>query len=262
MTLFGLPVFESLATTQIVALALVFGASFFVKGVFGYGAVPLLIVTGSFVVEPHHIVVLAALTNLLTHAQYLPDGLAHGRRDITLRLAVTLVPTIALGVWIFARMGGASLNVIAGLVILASIIADARNLLNPLAPWVRANARLAAPVFGFIAGLISGIIGAGAVSFISLFVRIFAPDKQGFRATIILVTAVILVWRSIVLAATGQATLTIALEAAIMLPGGLIAGVVGARLSRRLSDASFFSAYRLVLSVGAVAMIARGLMAL
>jgi len=58
------------------------------------------------------------------------------------------------------------------------------GLLDPLAPWVHANARIAAPVFGTVAGLISGIIGAGAVTFISLLILIFAPGRKGFLATV------------------------------------------------------------------------------
>jgi uncharacterized membrane protein YfcA len=88
-----------------------------------------------------------------------------------------------------------------------------------------------------VAGLISGIIGAGAVTFISLLILIFAPGRKGFLATIILVTAVIPVWRTVVLSVTRQATVTIALKALLLLPGGALAGVLGARLSRRLTKA-------------------------
>lgn len=258
MTMFGLPIFDDLSHAQLFMLFAVFTGAFFIKGVFGYGAVPLLIVAGSLVVEPHHAVVLAALTNLLTHIQYMPEGIAHGQRALTLRLGVFLLPSIAIGVWVFAQLNGASLSILAGAVILGSVYADWRRLLDPLAPWVRANARIAAPAFGTVAGLISGIIGAGAISFISLFVRIFAPERQGFRATIILITAIILFWRTVMLSITGQATVSIALEALLLLPGGVIAGALGARLSRSLTDTTFFAAYRIVLMLGAALLIYRG----
>jgi uncharacterized membrane protein YfcA len=247
---------------QLLMLFAVFSSAFFIKGVFGYGAVPLLIVAGSFVVEPHHAIVLAAMTNLMTHIQYMPEGIANGQRALVVRLGIFLLPSIAVGVWVFGQLDGAALSMLAGAVILGSVFADWRGLLDPLAPWVRNHARVATPIFGVIAGLISGIIGAGAVSFISLFVRIFAPDRQGFRATIILVTAVILCWRTLVLSIAGQVTLTITLEALILLPGGAIAGFLGARLTRRLTDKSFFAAYRVLLMLGAVLMFYRGATAL
>ncbi|MBM9593169.1 sulfite exporter TauE/SafE family protein [Roseitranquillus sediminis] len=259
MQLLAAAPFEALSSTGIVALVLVYSASFFVKGIFGYGAVPILIVAGSFVITPHQAVVLAAVTNLMTHVQYMPDGLRHGQRGLVVRLAIFLLPAIAVGVWIFSRIDGASLSVVTGLIILLSILADAFGLFDPLAPFVRRNVRTIGPAFGTVAGLISGIVGAGAISFISLYVRVFAPDRQGFRATIILVTAVILVWRTAMLALSGHLTHTLFAEALLLLPPGLLAGWIGARVSRRISDRGFFAAYRAVIALGAGLLILRGL---
>lgn len=258
MTVFDVPVFDGLATAQILALGLVFAASFFVKGVFGYGAVPLLIVAGSFVVEPHHAVVLAAVSNVLTHLQYLPSGFREGRTRLAGQLALFILPMIVIGVWIFSRIGGDSLNMFAGAVILASIAFDSFGWLDRIAPFVRRNVRVVGPAFGMLAGLISGMIGAGSISFISLYIKVLVPDRAAFRATIILVTGAILVWRIFILSLSGMVTHGIVAEALLLLPGALLAGVVGARVSRRLSDRSFFAAYRAVLAFGAAAMILRG----
>lgn len=255
--IFGIAPFAALSPLEITLLVSVYAAAFFVKGVFGYGAVPFLIVVGSFLVEPHQAVVLAALCNLMLHLPYMPDGLAHGQRDLTVRMGVFLLPSIAFGVWVFSRIDGAALGALAGGIIMFSVIADARGLLDPLAPWVRAHKRVAAPVFGILAGLISGIIGAGAVAFISLFVRIFAPDRHSFRATIILVTAVILVWRTTMLAATGHVNPTILVEAVLLLPGGLVCGFIGARVAYGMKDTLFFQAYRVMLVIGAALMLFR-----
>jgi uncharacterized protein len=261
VSVFGVEVFAGLLAWHVVALAIVYAAAFFVKGVFGYGAIPVLIVAGSFLVEPHHAVVLAAVTNLATHVQYLPRGFRHGKTDLVLSLAVYLVPAIAIGVWVFAQLDGASLSVLAGAIILASVIADARGTLDPLAPWVRQNTRIAAPVFGTFAGLVSGIVGSGAIAFITLYVRIFAQDRHSFSATIILVTAVILVWRTAALTYAGEITWVIVGEALLLLPGGLLAGWIGARVASRLSDRLFFRFYRAVLVLGAALMMLRGLFA-
>jgi len=239
-------------------LVALYAAAFFIKGLFGYGAVPLLIVGGSFVVTPHHAVVLAAVANLLTHVQYMPDGLRLGQVKLVAWLAVFVVPAIALGVWVFARLDGGNLSVLAGAIILGSILMDWFRLLDPIAPFVRANVRMVGPAFGLVSGLISGIVGAGAIAFISLYVRIFAPDRQGFRATIILITGVILLWRSIVLTFNGLIDLTVLGEALVLLPGAVLVGLFGRYVSARISDRGFFTAYRFVLLFGAAMMIARG----
>ncbi|GGE30934.1 hypothetical protein GCM10007276_05140 [Agaricicola taiwanensis] len=258
--IFGVTAFEGATLIQVLSLVVIFGAAFFVKGVFGYGAVPLLIVAGSFVVGPHHAVLLAAVTNVMSHIQFIPDGLRYGRRDVVLRLTIVLVPSIAVGVLIFARISGGALSVLAGAVILASVLIDARGWLEPLRPLVEKHVRIVSPVFGLVAGLISGVIGAGSISFISLFLKFFAPDRETFRGTLILVTAVVLVWRVCMLAIAGEIGLQIVTEALLLLGPGLITGLVGRRVSKRLSDRTFFTAFQVVLCCGAVVLLFRGAM--
>ena len=255
----GLEPFLDAAPWQIAVLAATYAGAFLVKGVFGYGAVPILIVAGSFVLEPHHAVVLAAVSNLTTHLQYLPEGLREGRRGLVWRLAIFVVPAILVGVWVFARLEGDGLSVIAGAIILFSVGLDGSGILEKLAPYVRERAATIGPIFGILAGLMSGIVGAGSVAFLSLYIRVFAGDRVSFRATTILMTAVILVWRTCVLTAAGFVTATVVLEAAILLPFGVLAGWLGGRLSGTMSDRAFFAAYRTVLVLGAGLMVWRGL---
>jgi len=250
--------FAGLHAVQVALLVALYAAAFFIKGLFGYGAVPLLIVGGSFLVTPHHAVVLAAVANLLTHIQYMPDGLRRGQVRPVAWLAVFLVPAIAAGIWVFAWLDGPGLGMLAGAVILGSILIDWLRLLDPLAHFVRANMRVVGPLFGVVSGLIAGIVGAGAVIFVSLYIRILAPDRQGFRATIVLVTGVIVLWRNLVLALRGFIDLTLFLEALLLLPGALLIGLVGRRAAARMSDRWFFAIYRIAIALGAGLMILRG----
>lgn len=259
MEFFGIAPFEGLSLAQIAALVAVYFGAFFVKGVFGFGAVPLLIVAGSFVVDPHQAVILAAVTNLMTHSVYMPEGWRNGQRGLVGRLAIFVVPAIAVGVAVFARLGGDSLSVLAGIIILGSILVDAFGLLDPLAPRVRRQAWIVGPIFGVLTGFISGLVGAGSIAFVGLYIRIFAPDKTGFRATIILMTAVIMVWRTSVMVFAGLITLALVAQALLLLPGALLSGAIGARLAGRLTDRGFFAAYRAVLCAGAALMIWRGI---
>lgn len=260
MVLADIAPFAGLAGAQIAAMAAIYAVSFFVKGMFGYGAVPLLIVAGSFVVEPHHAVLLAALTNLMTHAQYLPEGFRHGHRRQVAWLALFLMPSIVAGVWVFARLDGSNLNLLAGLVILVSVLVDWFRLLDPLAPYVRANVRLVGPVVGTVSGVISGVIGAGAVSVLSLYVRMIAPGRHEFRSTIVLISGVILLWRIFVLTLAGFVDLTLAAEALLLLPVAVAGGFAGQRVFGLMNDGVFFNGYRLVLVLGSALMVVRGLM--
>lgn len=257
----GLSLFPGMGAVEIAALAAIWATAFGVKGVFGLGAIPILIVGGTFVLEAHHIVVLAAVSNLMTQVQLMPDGFRHGRRPLVLGLAVFVLPAVVFGVWIFGQLSGPNLSTLAGAIILVSMAIDQFRLLDPLHPLVRSRQRVVGPIVGILTGLIAGVIGAASVAFASLYVRAFVEGRQEFRATMILMVSVLLVWRIGVLAVNGHVTGAIVAEAALLLPIGLLAGYVGRRATQGLSDADYFTWYRIALSVGAVLMIYRGLTA-
>ncbi len=255
----GIPVFEDMTVLQVAALAGVYASAFLIKGVFGFGAVPLLIVGGTFVTEAHHAVVLAAVSNLLTHIQLMPHGIRHGRRQLVLRLAIFILPSVILGVWIFGQLSGPDLTALAGAIILMSMVMDQFRLLDPLHPFVRRHERVAGPTFGTLTGLIAGVVGAASIAFASLYIRVFVTDRHEFRSTLILLIAVVLTWRTTMLGAGGHITWAILIEAAILLPFGLAAGFAGGKVTDRMSDGDYFTWYRAALSFGAILMIYRGL---
>jgi uncharacterized membrane protein YfcA len=119
--------------------------------------------------------------------------------------------------------------------------------------------RSSGPAFGTITGLIAGVVGAASIAFVSLYIRVFVTERHEFRATLILMIAVILSWRTGMLAVSGHVTWVILLEAAVLLPGGFVAGYLGGKITDRLSDGDYFTWYRAALSFGAILMIYRGL---
>jgi uncharacterized membrane protein YfcA len=259
MEIAGIPIFPEMTGLEIAALAAIYASAFMIKGVFGFGAVPLMIVGGTFVVEAHHAVVLAAISNLMTHVQLMPNGIRHGRKPLVLKLAIFVLPAIILGVWIFGRLSGPNLSVLAGAIILMSMAMDQFRLLDPLHPLVRRHQGIVGPVFGTITGLIAGVVGAASIAFVSLYIRAFVPGRQEFRSTLILLIGIVLMWRISVLGVSGHVTTTILIEAALLLPFGLVAGYLGSLVTERLSDGDYFTWYRAALSFGAILMIYRGL---
>lgn len=259
MEIGGIALFEGMTGVQIAALAAIYASAFLIKGVFGFGAVPLLIVGGNFVTDAHHAVVLAAVSNFITHLQLIPSGVRQGRRKLVFRLAIFILPAVVVGVWIFGRLSGPDLTALAGAIILFSMILDQFRLLDPLHPLVRRHEPVVGPAFGTITGLIAGVVGAASIAFVSLYIRVFVTERHEFRATLILMIAVILSWRTAMLGAGGHITWVILLEAAVLMPGGFVAGYIGGKVTDRLSDGDYFTWYRAALSFGAILMIYRGL---
>lgn len=259
LEIFGLSPFAGFTTWQTVGLLALYFVIFLLKGVFGYGITAALVVGGSLVVPPHHAVVLAALTNLLNQVQFLPAGIRDGDRKAALYLNWWVLPAIAVGVWLFTTMDSRGLDLAIGLFIFALVLVETLGLMHRATPWVAARARVAGPVAAVFSGLIAGFIGAGAVIFLSIYVRILCPEKVRFRATMVLISTIFSIWRVALLVVAGLLTATIALEALLLVPLAGIAGWLGTRAMMRLPGGMFFGLYQAMLLAAAALLVWRGL---
>jgi len=259
MTVLGVTAFAEVGPAGMTALALIFFFAFFLKGVFGYGAVPALVVLGSLVVPAHTAILLAALTNFVSHLQYVPESLREGDRRLALGLIVYFFPSIIVGVWLFHGLDADTLGLVTGLIMLAIIGAEARGVFAHMVEHVRQRARRYAAVSGSLAGLVAGLIGTGAMVFVTPYVRLFQPEKRAFRATVLLLAGAMVTWRICVLALTGAFSAELLLEALLLAPIGMLAGWAGSRMVDRLPARVFFGGYQILLAVGAALLVLRGL---
>ena len=61
MTVVDVPLFEGVSDVGILLLVALYFLAFVIKGIFGFGAIPPLVVFGALITEPHHAVLLAAV---------------------------------------------------------------------------------------------------------------------------------------------------------------------------------------------------------
>lgn len=257
--LLGALPFHGLSAAQIAGVAGVYALAFLMKGIFGYGAVSALVVGSSLFIPPHHAVLLAALSNVFTQIQFVPAALREGDRALALRLAVWVLPSIVFGVWVFSRTGETGLGLMIGVFILLLVLLEMAGLLNRLGPLIESNQRLSGPLASVVAGVTAGMIGAGGVIFLSIYVRLICPLKERFRGTILLVGSVFIFWRAAVLTAMGLLSMTLLAEALLLLPIAYVAGRIGTALMRVMPDPLFFKLYQLVLIAAALLMIGQSL---
>lgn len=248
-----------LSLEQLALLACVYCLAFTIKGVFGYGAAPALIILGSTVVPPHHAVLLAGVSNLISQVQFIPEALRHGDRKLSLIMALSLLPATLLGVWWFASIGSSDLSLVAGVIIMGVLLLEMSGLAEKAGPALQANRHVVGPFVGFASGIISGLIGAGSLIFMSVYIRFCVPEKLAFRATMMLIATLLIFWRTGTLAVGGLLSLELLAEAALLAPVGYLAGKAGSVVANRLSTENYFWLYRLLLLVGAASLILRGL---
>ncbi len=257
--LFGLPVFSDTSSNGVLVLVLVYFLSFFIKGAVGVGSLSPVILLGTFLLGPHRAVLLGLTTNALAQIQFVPQGIRDGDWKIARRVIIANYIGAAVGVWIFGRLDSTWLTLILGAALGLVAAAEQWKLLALLSERVDlSRAGLLVPLAG-IAGLVSGVSGAGGIFFIAAYLRHVCPDARTFRGTMLLLSALLVGWRMALLVASGYITRQTWLEASVLFPVVFLGGLSGTWFYRRLPTARFYQIFQIVLLLAAASLIWKGL---
>ncbi|MBC8157806.1 MAG: sulfite exporter TauE/SafE family protein [Alphaproteobacteria bacterium] len=260
MIIFGIPVFTDVSTIDIGLLVGLYFLSFAVKGMFGLGAMPPLVIFGAWILEPHHAVVLAVISNVFSQLQFIPEGVRNGDWRSVRGLILAYLPATVLGVWIFGWLETAWLTVVLGATLIAVILAEAFSVFKRHEETIQRRASVLGPILAAVSGVLAGVAGAGGVIMVSTYIKFIVKDPQKFRATIILIATFFIGWRTIVFAANGFVTLGIFAECLILLPISLIGGYVGSLLFGIIPKERFFPAFRIALLLASLNLVVKGAM--
>jgi uncharacterized membrane protein YfcA len=214
---------------------------------------------GSLVLPPHHAVILAGLINLGAQGLLVPDGVRTGDVRLAARSLLLILPTLVLGVAIFDALPQQALGVAVGAILLVFLLLDGSGPQKRLFDLFADRPRLLAGISAALAGLIAGVIGAGAMIMFGIWLRTVVEERLAFRGTIILVVTGIIVVRMTLLAGLGLITVPLLLEAATLVPLALAGLALGRLFTTRLSDKAYFTLYRLFMILGCVTLILRNL---
>ena len=92
--------FESFSLGAIIVVALAHGFGCFVRGAFGFGSnLPIVLVT-TFILGPHHAIILSLMTSLVSQAHLLPQGFRNADWQIAKQLFLGLIIGTVFGVWL------------------------------------------------------------------------------------------------------------------------------------------------------------------
>ena len=94
--LFGEPIFQGTSSWDLAVLVIVYAGAFMVKGVFGIGAMPAIVLIGAWVLDPHHAVLLGMLVVTYSHFLFIPEAFRRGDRRLCGLLAIGYVPAVVL----------------------------------------------------------------------------------------------------------------------------------------------------------------------
>ncbi len=254
--------FQEIDGLAVAGLVVVYFMAFFIRGIIGFGSAMPAVLGSAWILPPHDAVLIALLTSVFAQVQLLPQGFRDANWKITKPLIAGTILSVIVGVWIFASLKAAWLTIVLGLILSAAVLIDIAQLTQHMAKVLRLDRFSVAFSLASVAGLMAGIAGAGSNYFLSVYIRWAAPEPRAFRATNIVSSGAMTLWRACVTLAAGLLTIKLAVESLLVMPAVYAGAWAGRKMGERLSAERYFGLFRWLLLAAAVALIWKGATAL
>ena len=257
--LFGIPVFAGSAVWEIVLLLSIYAVAFFIKGAIGVGNVSMMVLFGAMILEPHHAVVLAAITNFVVQMQFIPEANRDGDYGIIRTAIWPYIMGVFIGITLFDYLSATWLTIILGLSVGSLVGLD---MFGVMRRWFdRLDLKSTKSLFPFtsISGMIVGVTGAGGLLMLAFYVKQVLKVPRSIRGTMLLISVIVSVARVSGLSVAGFVDLKILGEVLIGLPIGLIGGRLGLRYFKHLSDKNYHRILNGIMMFAAFILAVKGL---
>lgn len=251
-----------LSIGRFAVLSAIYFAAFAIKGAIGLGSLTPAVLFGTLIVGPHAAVLLALLTNICTQVQFIPQALRDGDWRVARRIIVANFAGAAVGVWLFGWLDAAILTMTLGATLGAICLADMTGVVKRFAIGRDLTKPVPMAVLSGVAGLVSGIAGAGGLFLLAIYLKHTTPDPRSFRGTILMMSTLIVGWRFVLMLWAGHVTAPLALQTATLLPFAVGGGLFGTLVFARLAPARFYLVFQLVLLFAAGVLLIKGVGAL
>ena len=240
-------------------IALIYFGSFFIRGTFGFGSGVPAILLGSYILEPHHAVLLLLTCSSISHVQFIWHGIRYADWGVAWIILVFLIPGVIGGVWVFRELSAAWLTLVLGAVIttivaisLTDIMLRLEERMNIRSPWI-------CGILATLSGWIAGAVGAGANYLTVAYLRHACPTAIKLRATGFTLSTVSIIGRIVVTSIAGLISPQIIAETILLAPVVISGGWLGARFFRTLPDHRFDKVFRVFLLLIAISVIVKGI---
>jgi len=210
---------------------------------------------------PHHAIVLTILTASFSQVHLFPQGVRRADWRLVLALVGGIYLGVAVGTYVFVSLAPATLAPILGALVLVIVAMDRTDAIRRLGRIVDLNARPTATGLSVVSGFVGTVSGGGGIYFLAPFLKHMCPTPVGFRSTSLVLSGIFMAGRVTFIAIAGLIDRQLLVEAVLLLPAVLLGGWVGGRWFRRADTSRFFAALSLMLLVGAVLLIGKGLLA-
>jgi uncharacterized protein len=231
---------------------------FLIRGAFGFGSnMPIVLVT-TWLLGPHHAVVLVVVTAVFAQVHLLPQGFGSADWTVARPLCIGTFIGIALGTWFFTMMAADGLMLVMGALITVTLIMDRFRLLERLTYFIDLRARTVTSSLAFLSGLVGALSGGGGLYFLVVYLKLACKTALSLRGTNIILSGVFIMVRLGLLAVAGFVSWSLLVEGLILMPAVLLGSWLGTRLFHASSPERFYAALQVLLLVASLSLMARG----
>ncbi len=137
----GFHIFEGVSWAELACLFVAYFATYLIKGVVGLGGLTPVILFGSFIVGPHHSVLLALTANALSQVQFIPQAIRDGEWKIARKIIGANFAGAAVGIWVFGRLDAGWMTLVLGATLGLLSLVDQSNRASQLVGRIKLDSR-------------------------------------------------------------------------------------------------------------------------
>ncbi len=253
--------FAELSPWLIGAVALAHFAGFFIRGAFGFGSNMPIVLATTWLLSPHHAIILVMLTATAAQVHLMPQGV----RAADWRVVWTVTPGLAFGIvvgtWLFAELEADGLILVMAALIIFILLLDRFHLIERISALLPIRSPLTATTLAAIGSTAGTVCGGGTVYFLVVYFKLVCRTAQALRGTNIAISGLFVITRVAAIAVTGLIAPRYLIEAALLLPVVILGTWSGSRAFHRSSPERFYLALQILLFLAALALIGKGLFA-
>jgi uncharacterized membrane protein YfcA len=231
---------------------------FFIRGAFGFGSnMPIILLT-TWLLGPHHAILLVVFTAAMAQVHLFPQGFRTADWKVTRPLLVGMFAGVCVGTWLFTILATDWLTLIMGSLITIVVAMDRLRLLERLTGFIDLRARLVTSSLAAISGAVGTVSGGGGLYFLVVYLKLACESAASLRGTNMILSGLFILVRVGLLVPTGLITLPLLVEAVLLMPVVFLGTWTGTRVFHLTEPRRFFDALQLILLLAAVAIMVRG----